>query len=181
MSHFYITTPIYYVNDVPHLGHAFCTIAADALARFHRAIGDDTLMLTGTDEHGLKVEQAAAARGLAPQQLADQVVERFRATWKHLGVSNDDFIRTTEARHRQLVAEVWRRMAEAGDIYKGSYEGWYCVSCEAYYPEGELLEGRLCPTHKREATWLSEPTYFFRMSRYQEALLDHFERNPRFV
>jgi methionyl-tRNA synthetase len=181
MPRFYISTPIYYVNDVPHLGHAYTTIAADALARFHRSIGDDTRFLTGTDEHGLKVEQAASERGLQPLQLADQVVERFRSTWKHLDIGNDDFIRTTEARHKEVVSELWRRMAARGDIYKGSYEGWYCVKCEAYYPEAELADGRLCPTHKSPATWLSEPTYFFRLSNYQQPLLEHFEKNPTFV
>ena len=181
MSRFYITTPIYYVNDVPHLGHAYTTIVADALARFHRALGDDTRMLTGTDEHGLKIEQAADARGMKPMELADQVVERFRSTWTHLDIANSDFIRTTEPRHKDVVQEMWRRIAAAGDIYPGSYEGWYCVSCEAYYPEDELAEGRLCPTHKTPATWLSEPTYFFRMSRYQDQLLEHFENNPGFV
>jgi methionyl-tRNA synthetase len=181
MSRFYITTPIYYVNDVPHLGHAYTTIAADALSRFHRMVGDDTRFLTGTDEHGLKVEQAAAARGLAPLALADQVVERFRATWIQLNIANDDFIRTTEARHKQVVADMWRRIDAAGDIYKGAYEGWYCVSCEAYYGEGDLAPGRLCPVHKREVSWLSEPTYFFRMSRYGERLLEHFDKNPSFV
>ncbi len=181
MPRFYISTPIYYVNDVPHLGHAYCTIAADALARFHRAVGDDTRFLTGTDEHGLKVEQAASERGLQPLQLADQVVERFRSTWSHLDIGNDDFIRTTEQRHKDVVQELWRRMAARGDIYKGSYEGWYCVKCEAYYPEAELADGRLCPIHKSPATWLSEPTYFFRMSRYQDALLEHFQKHPAFV
>jgi methionyl-tRNA synthetase len=181
MPRFYISTPIYYVNDVPHLGHAYTTIAADALARFHRAVGDDTRFLTGTDEYGLKVEQAAGARGLEPIALADRVVERFRSTWTHLDIENDDFIRTTEPRHKEVVQDLWRRMAASGDIYKGKYEGWYCVSCEAYYPEGELLDGRLCPTHKSPATWLSESTYFFRMSRYQKPLIEHFERNPTFV
>jgi methionyl-tRNA synthetase len=181
MSRFYITTPIYYVNDVPHLGHAYTTIVADALARFHRAVGDDTRFLTGTDEHGLKVEQAAAARELSPKQLADQVVERFRDTWRSLGIQNDDFIRTTDDRHKVVVSDIWRRIAAAGDIYKGSYQGWYCVSCEGYYPEDELIEGKLCPTHKREVTWLSEPTYFFRMSKYQDRLLEHFDNHPGFV
>jgi len=181
MTRFYITTPIYYVNDVPHLGHAYTTIAADALARFHRAIGDDTRFLTGTDEHGLKVEQAAAARGLSPLQLADQVVERFRDTWKQLDIANDDFIRTTETRHKQVVADIWKRIEAAGDIYKGSYEGWYCVSCEAYYGEGDLVEGKRCPVHKSEVSWLSEPTYFFRMSRYGDRLLEHFAKHPSFV
>jgi len=181
MSRFYISTPIYYVNDAPHLGHAYCTIAADALSRFHRAAGDDTRFLTGTDEHGIKVEQAASERGMTPIQLADDVVERFRSTWAHLDIANDDFIRTTEARHKEFVSELWRRMDARGDIYKGKYEGWYCVKCEAYYPEGELLEGQLCPTHKSPATWLSEPTYFFKLSKYAGPLLEHFEKNPGFV
>jgi methionyl-tRNA synthetase len=181
MTSFYITTPIYYVNDAPHLGHAYTTIAADALARFHRMRGDATRFLTGTDEHGLKIEQAAAARGLGPQALADEVVERFRATWKNLGIGNDDFIRTTEPRHKTIVADMWRRMVAAGDIYLGAYEGWYCVSCEAYYTEGQLEPGKLCPTHKKEVSWLSEPTYFFRLGRYQDQLLAHIERHPGFI
>jgi methionyl-tRNA synthetase len=181
MTRFYITTPIYYVNDVPHLGHAYTTIAADALSRFHRMVGDDTRFLTGTDEHGLKVEQAAAAKNLSPLKLADQVVERFRETWVQMNIANDDFIRTTEPRHKQVVADIWKRIDAAGDIYKGAYEGWYCVSCEAYYGEGDLVEGRRCPVHKREVSWLSEPTYFFRMSRYGDRLLEHFEKNPSFV
>jgi methionyl-tRNA synthetase len=181
MTRFYITTPIYYVNDVPHLGHAYTTMVADALARFHRSVGDDTRFLTGTDEHGLKVEQAAGGKGLSPLQLADQVVERFRSTWVQMNIGNDDFIRTTEPRHKQVVADIWRRIEAAGDIYKGAYEGWYCVSCEAYYGEGDLLAERRCPVHKSEVSWLSEPTYFFRMSRYGDRLLEHFERNPGFV
>jgi methionyl-tRNA synthetase len=181
MSSFYITTPIYYVNDAPHLGHAYTTIAADALARFHRAIGDDTRFLTGTDEHGQKVEEAARSQNLTPQALADSVVERFRATWVNLDIQNDDFIRTTESRHKVVVAELWRRMKAKGDIYLDSYQGWYCVACEAFYPESQLEGERLCPVHKREATWVSEPSYFFRMSKYQEPLLRHFEQNPAFV
>ena len=181
MTGFYITTPIYYVNDVPHLGHAYTTIVADALARYHRSIGEDTRFLTGTDEHGLKVEQAANERGLAPLAHADQVVERFRATWRQLDIGNDDFIRTTEPRHAEVVQEIWRRIAARGDIYKGSYEGWYCVACEAYYAEADLAEGKTCPTHKRAVSWLSEPTYFFKMSAYGDKLLEHFENNPGFV
>jgi methionyl-tRNA synthetase len=182
LASFYVTTPIYYVNDAPHLGHAYTTIAADALARFHRMRpGTDTRFLTGTDEHGLKIEQAAQARGLSPQALADEVVERFRATWKNHDVSNDDFIRTTQPRHKAVVAELWQKMAAAGDIYLGAYEGWYCVSCEAYYPEGQLEGDKLCPTHKTPATWLSEPTYFFRLERYQQRLLEHIELHPGFI
>ncbi len=178
---FYITTPIYYVNDVPHLGHAYTTIAADALARYHRARERDTYFLTGTDEHGQKIEEAATARGKTPQALADDVVERFRDTWRVLAVSEDDFIRTTEARHKRVVADMWNRLEAAGDIYLGRYDGWYCVSCEAYYAAGNLEDGDRCPVHKRPAAWVSEPSYYFRMSRYEQALLRHFEENPTFV
>ena len=178
---FYITTPIYYVNDVPHLGHAYTTIAADALARFHRARGADTYFLTGTDEHGQKIEEAATARGKTPQALADEVVERFRSTWDALAVRHDDFIRTTEDRHKRVVADMWKRIEDAGDIELGRYDGWYCVSCEAYYGENNLEADRNCPVHKRPAEWVSEPSYYFRMSRYQDALLRHFEANPQFV
>ncbi len=178
---YYITTPIYYVNDVPHLGHAYTTIAADALARFQRARGVDTFFLTGTDEHGQKIEEAAKQRGQQPIELADAVVARFREMWQRMDIANDDFIRTTEDRHHRIVEEVWRRIAAAGDIELGSYEGWYCVACEAFYPESQLDEGRLCPTHKREATWVSEPSYFFRMSRYQDRLLEHIAAHPEFI
>ncbi len=178
---YYITTPIYYVNDVPHLGHAYTTIAADALARFHRSRGDDTYFLTGTDEHGQKIEEAATSRGKTPQGLADEVVERFRATWDTLSIRHDDFIRTTEDRHKRVVADMWRRIEAAGDIYLGRYDGWYCVSCEAYYAEGALEDDQSCPVHKRPAKWVSEPSYYFRMSRFQDALLDHFDKHPEFV
>ena len=178
---FYITTPIYYVNDVPHLGHAYTTIVADALARYHRARGTDTRFLTGTDEHGQKIEEVAQKRGLEPKAHADEVVERFRATWQNLDIAHDDFIRTTEPRHEAVVAEVWRRMAAAGDVYLGEYEGLYCVSCEAFYTEGQLDAGELCPTHKRAVTRVKEPSYFFRLSRYQEPLLAHIDANPDFI
>ncbi len=183
---FYITTPIYYVNDVPHLGHAYTTIAADALARFHRMRGESTYLLTGTDEHGQKIEEAASRRGKAPQELADEVVVRFRQTWEMLGISHDDFIRTTEPRHKQVVEQMWRRMVDSGDIYLGSYDGWYCVSCEAFYPENQLEDAadgkkNSCPIHKAACTWVSEPSYFFRMSRYGEALARYIETHPEFV
>jgi methionyl-tRNA synthetase len=182
MKHFYITTPIYYVNDAPHLGHAYTTIVADALARFHRMRGVDTRLLTGTDEHGQKIEQAAAEKGLTPIALADQVVERFRTTWQKLDIQLDDFIRTTEERHKRVVSELWRRIAAKGDIYLAHYEGWYCVSCEAYYTESQLGEGHACPTHKKPVTWVAkEPSYFFRMSNYQDALLAHIEHHPHFI
>lgn len=178
---FYITTPIYYVNDVPHLGHAYTTIAADALARFFRARGADTRFLTGTDEHGQKIEDAAKARNTTPRALADDVVTRFRDTWKNLNIANDDFIRTTEERHQKVVSEIWRRMHEAGDLYLDAYRGFYCVACEAFYTEGQLEAGNTCPTHKREVSWVEEPSYFFRLSKYEQPLLDHIERHPDFV
>jgi methionyl-tRNA synthetase len=178
---FSITTPIYYVNDVPHIGHAYTTIVADAFARFHRARGDDTYFLTGTDEHGQKIEEAALSRGKTPQGLADEVVERFRSTWETLSIRHDDFIRTTEERHKRVVADMWQRIKAAGDIYLGRYEGWYCVACEAYYAENNLETDRTCPVHKRPAEWVSEPSYYFRMSRFQDALLEHFEKHPEFV
>ncbi len=184
MSTYYITTPIYYVNDVPHLGTAFCTMVTDTFARYHRARGEDVRFLTGTDEHGQKIQRAAQAAGKTPIEHADGVVSRFRAAWKHLDISHDDFIRTTEARHKKVVQELWRRIDRAGDIYLGSYEGWYCVRCEAFYTDGQLEgEGdeKICPTHKAEVDWVEEPSFFFAMSKYQDRLLKHFEDNPEFV
>jgi methionyl-tRNA synthetase len=179
-SGFYVTTPIYYVNDVPHLGHAYTTIVADALARYHRALGESVWFLTGTDEHGQKIEEAAEKKRLKPIQLADQVVARFRETWSALHVSHDDFIRTTEERHERVVLELWRRMHERGDLCLGEYEDWYCVGCEAFYTEGQLVDGR-CPTHERPVTRLKEASYFFALSRYQEPLLRHYEEHPEFI
>lgn len=178
---FYITTPIYYVNAEPHLGHAYATIAADALARFHRARGEDTYFLTGTDEHGQKIEQAAQKQNRPPLEWADAVVAKYRATFEHLNIANDDFIRTTEDRHKQFVGGLWERIVERGDIYEGAYEGHYCVGCEAFYTEAQLDDDKRCPTHQTKAEWVSEPSYFFRMSKYQDALLKHFEDNPGFV
>jgi methionyl-tRNA synthetase len=178
---FYVTTPIYYVNDVPHIGHAYTTIAADVLARHQRALGRQVRFLTGTDEHGQKIDKAAREQGLEPIQLADRVVERFRALWERLGMSQDDFIRTTESRHEQVVALLWRRLLEAGDIYLGAYEGWYCTGCEEYYTETVLDEGKRCPIHKTPVERLQEKSYFFRMSKYTQALLDHIEANPDFI
>ncbi|HUH00667.1 MAG TPA: methionine--tRNA ligase [Kofleriaceae bacterium] len=181
MPPFYITTPIYYVNDVPHLGHAYTTIVADALSRFHRMRGDDTYFLTGTDEHGQKIEEAADKRGVTPIELADRVVERFRETWTNLGIANDDFIRTTEDRHKAVVSEVWRRIEQRGDITLGAYKGWYCVPCEAFYPETQLVDGTQCPIHKSAASWVEEPSYFFAMSKYQDRLLQHIADHPNFI
>jgi methionyl-tRNA synthetase len=181
MNAFYITTPIYYVNDIPHLGHAYTTVVADVLAHYHRARGRQVFFLTGTDEHGQKIERAASERGTKPLRLADQVVTRFKETWNNLNIRNDDFIRTTEPRHKEVVQRLWMRMKEAGDIYLGEYDGLYCVGCEEYYTEGQLEGGKLCPVHGTEVEHLKQESYFFRMSRYQQPLLDHFEANPGFV
>lgn len=182
---FYITTPIYYVNDVPHLGHAYTTICADALARFHRMRGEPTRFLTGTDEHGQKVEEAAQKRGVTPRQHVDDVAPRFANTWRRLAISNDDFIRTTEPRHAHVLRALWRRLVESGDLYLASYQGWYCVGCEAFYNESALTkEGSefLCPTHKRPVQWVDkERTWFFRMSKYQQPLLDYIAAHPDFI
>lgn len=180
-TRFYVSTPIYYINDVPHLGTAYSTIAADVLARYHRVRGHDTWFLTGTDEHGLKIERAAKERGLSPQAFADEMSAPFRDAWTKLGCSFDDFIRTTEPRHEERVGEIWKRVEKSGDLYLGAYEGWYCVGCEAYYTEKELLPGNLCPDHKRPAERVREPSYFFRLSKYQDRLLELYEKSPEFV
>src|SRR5436309_3268212 len=184
---FYITTPIYYVNDVPHLGHAYTTIVADTLARFHRMRGDDTRFLTGTDEHGQKVEEAANKRGLTPQQLVDQVAPRFDETWKTLGIDRYRFIRTTSDKHKKVVGELWKRIRKHNpeDLYLASYQGWYCVGCEAFYTESQLVKDGdtfCCAIHKSPVNWLDkERSWFFRLSRYAEPLLAHIERNPDFI
>lgn len=179
-SSFYISTPIYYVNDVPHLGHAYTTIVADALARYNRSRNKKVFFLTGTDEHGQKIERAAQKLKESPQILADQVFIRFKETWKNLNISNDDFIRTTEPRHIKVVQAIWKRMMDAGDIYLGDYDGLYCVGCEEYYTEGQAEDGG-CPVHGTKLERLKQPSYFFRMSRYQDRLLQHFEKYPDFV
>ncbi|WP_438026582.1 methionine--tRNA ligase [Sorangium sp. So ce233] len=181
-SRFYVTTPIYYINDVPHLGTAYTTIAADVLCRYHRLRGHESRMLTGTDEHGLKIQRAAEARGIAPGAHADEIAAAFRATWPKLGCAPDDFIRTSEPRHKKGVQELWRRIQARGDIYLGHYEGLYCVGCEAYYTEKDLQQpGNICPLHNRPAESVKEESYFFRLSSYADALLDFYKRNPTFV
>ncbi len=181
MPFFYVTTPIYYVNDLPHIGHSYTTIVADVVARYRRLAGDEVHFLTGTDEHGQKIERAAAERDMAPIELADQVVARYRELWPQLAISHDDFIRTTEARHRAGVEELVRRIEAAGDLYLGRHEGWYCVACEIFYTEKELLAGRRCPVHETAAEWRSEENVFFRLTRYQEPLLAWYEAHPDFV
>lgn len=181
MSRFYVTTPIYYINDVPHLGTAYTTILADVISRYHRLRAQDTWALTGTDEHGLKIERAAEERGVPTEQFADQAAGPFKKMWPQLGCEFDDFIRTTEGRHTEAVQELWRRVRDNGDLYLGKYEGWYCVRCEAYYTERDLAPGNKCPDHKVEAERLAEPSYFFKLSQYEERLLAFYESHPDFV
>lgn len=177
-KNFYITTPIYYVNDVPHIGHAYTTIAADAMARYKRMRGYDVMFVTGTDEHGQKIQQAASARGLSAQELVDSVVVNFRELWERLLITNNDFIRTTEKRHEKVVQWIFERLREQGDIYTGSYEGWYCVPCETYFTENQAAQGMTCPDCGRPLEKMTEESYFFRMSRYQKPLLEYYEEHP---
>ncbi len=181
-NRFYVTTPIYYINDVPHLGTAYTTIAADVLARYHRLRGDETRFLTGTDEHGLKIQRVAAEQGLDPQVYADGLSAKFRAAWPRLGCAPDDFIRTTEERHMRGAQKLWSTIKDAGHIYLGHYEGLYCVACEAYYTEKELaLTPGLCPVHKTPVETVKEESYFFKLSAFQDKLLAYYEAHPDFV
>ncbi|MEA2792475.1 MAG: methionyl-tRNA synthetase [Acetobacteraceae bacterium] len=181
---FFITTPIYYVNGAPHIGHAYTSIAADVMARFKRLDGYDVFFLTGTDEHGQKVEQAAAAAGVDPQTYTDQISADFRAMTDAMGVSYDDWIRTTEERHSLSCAELWRRIERNGDIYLGHYEGWYAIRDEAFYDESELStrpDGSKVAPSGAPVEWVREPSYFFRLSAFQDRLLKHYEENPEFI
>lgn len=177
---FYVTTPIYYVNDVPHIGHAYTTLACDVISRYKRSRGFDVYFLTGTDEHGQKVETAANANGETPLELADRVVKRFQALWDKLNISHNDFIRTTQERHKRAVSEQFTKLEAKGDIYLGEYEDWYCTPCETFWTETQLMEGN-CPDCGRQTTKLKEESYFFRMSKYGDALLKHIEENPDFI
>ena len=177
---FYLTTPIYYVNDVPHLGNAYTTVAADFIARWQRLAGREVCFLTGTDEHGLKMARTAAAKGLEPKAWADQIVPRWIELWELLDISNDDFIRTTEERHERPVQTFWQALYDKGEVYLGTYEGLYCVGCEAFKTPDELVDGR-CPLHGTEPEVVKEDNYFFPLSKYAERLIDLYEGNPRFV
>lgn len=179
MKRFYITTPIYYVNDKPHLGTAYCTLTADILNRFHRLFGEETYFLTGTDEHGQKVQQAAEKRGLTPQQHCDDMVKNFKNAWQDLNVDYSQFIRTTSDFHKKVVQDCLQKLWDKGEIYEDTYEGWYSVSEEIFYTEKELVNGK-SPTG-REVTKIAEKNYFFRMSKYQQKLIDYIETNPRFI
>jgi methionyl-tRNA synthetase len=178
-SHF-ITTPIYYVNDLPHIGHIFTTTVVDTLARYWRMAGHDVFFLTGTDEHGQKIERAARKEGITPLQLADRVVAHYRQLRDQLGFSYDDFVRTTEDRHTRGVEELIRRM-DPDDFYTAVHEGWYCSGCETFYTEKELLSDKRCPVHETPVEWKSEQNIFFRLSKYQQPLLDLYEQHPEFV
>lgn len=178
---FYVTTPIYYVNDVPHIGHAYTTVAADVLARYRRLRGDRVRFLTGTDEHGQKVARAAAERGLDPQAHCDDILPRWTELLDLLDISNDDFIRTTEPRHQDRVQEFMQRLYEQGDLYKSTYAGPYCVRCEAYYSESELDEQGRCRIHLQPVERLEQENWFFRLSRYAPALLELYDTHPEFV
>jgi methionyl-tRNA synthetase len=180
-ARFYVTTPIYYINDVPHLGTAYTTIAADVLARYQRLRGREAFFLTGTDEHGLKLERVAKEQKLEPKVFADTMSAPFRETWPRLECDYSAFVRTTDPDHERQVQEVWERVHKKGDLYLGSYEGWYCVGCEVYYTEKELEPGGVCPLHKVPAERIREPTYFFRLSAYADKLLALYESQPSFV
>ena len=176
---YYITTPIYYVNDKPHIGHAYTTIATDVIARFKRMDGYDLMFLTGTDEHGLKVNKSAELAGIDPQTFVDQVSQNFRDLMPILNVTPDRFIRTTESAHKKAAQEIWNRLIASGDIYLGSYEGWYSMRDEAFYAESELVDGK-APTGA-PVEWLEEPSYFFRLSKWQEPLLTFYEQHSDFI
>lgn len=177
---FYLTTAIDYVNSEPHIGTAYEKIAADAISRFRRMQGYDTYFLMGNDEHSLNVFKEARAQDLDPQDYCDRMAAKFRETWAKLDIAYDDFIRTTEDRHVAAVEEIFRRINDRGDIYKGKYEGWYCVSCEAFVQEKDLVDGK-CPNHQKEPQWLTEDSYFFALSKYRDRLLAHIRESPSFI
>jgi methionyl-tRNA synthetase len=177
---FYVTTPIYYPNDVPHLGHAYTTIAADVLARWNKLLGKDIFFLTGTDEHGKKIAQTAEKAGKEPKEFVDALIPEFKSAWEKLNIKYDRFIRTTDKDHEKIVQQVLDIVNKKGDIYLGSYEGLYCTSCEAYYTEKDAVDG-CCPIHKRTLDVLKEESYFFKLSKYQKPLLELYKKNPDFL
>lgn len=180
MDSFYITTPIYYVNAKPHLGHAYTTIVADSMNRFHKLLGDETFFLTGTDEHGDKIVQAAEKGGQTPREYVDEISAMFSGLWPGLQIENDDFIRTTQERHIKCVQEVLQKVYDKGDIYFGEYGGHYCFGCERFYTEKELVDGK-CPQHETVPEYIAEKNYFFKMSKYQDWLIGHINANPDFI
>ena len=177
---FYITTPIYYPSDNLHIGHAYCTTIADTVARYHRAKGEDVFFLTGSDEHGLKIQRKAAEKGITPIQYVDAIVANFKKLWKMLNTSNNDFIRTSEERHHKVVQAVLQKIYDQGDIYKKNYEGLYCVPCESYWLERQLVDGK-CPDCGRPVEKMAEESYFFKLSKYQDRILEYIETHPDFI
>lgn len=180
METIYITTPLYYVNAEPHLGHTYTTVVADTLKRFYRAQGYETFLLTGTDEHGDKIAQAAAADGTTPKEYADRISNLFRSTWDTCGIAYDHFIRTTDVYHKDYVQKILQRIYDAGEIYFGEYGGFYCYGCERFYTEKELIDGK-CPDHQTAPEYISEKNYFFRMSKYQQQLIETIQSKPDFI
>jgi methionyl-tRNA synthetase len=179
---FYITTPIYYPSAKLHIGHTYCTTIADSLARYHRLKGDDVMFLTGSDEHGQKIQRAAEAKGMTPIEYVDEIVALFQQLWKKLNISNDDFIRTTEKRHEIVVQELIQKSFDNGDIYKSQYEGWYCTPCETFWPENKLPEGKhVCPDCGRPLELVKEESYFLKMSKYADRWMKFIEENPDFI
>lgn len=181
MNNFYVTTPIYYVNGDPHVGSAYTTIAADVMARYQKLAGKNVYFLTGTDEHGQKVEQTAKEKGLDPQAWTDKMAPVFQKLWSALNIDYSDFIRTTEDRHKASVKKILKKVYEKGDIYKGEYEGQYCISCETFFPENQIVTPGHCPDCGKKLSTVKEESYFFKMSKYQDALLKHIEENPDFI
>ncbi len=179
-STFYITTPIYYPIDKLHIGHSYTTVAADAMARFKRMTGYDVMFLTGTDEHGQKIENIAKKHGISPKEYVDGIVEGIKKLWKLMDISYDDFIRTTEERHQAVVQKIFKKLYDQGDIYKGEYQGWYCTPCESFWTEHQLAEGN-CPDCGRPVQLVKEEAYFFRLSKYQDRLIEHIETHPEFI
>ncbi|RXJ00896.1 methionine--tRNA ligase [Anaerobacillus alkaliphilus] len=177
---FYLTTPIYYPSDKLHIGHAYTTVAGDAMARYKRLRGYDVMYLTGTDEHGQKIERKAEEKGVSPQQFVDEIVSGIQDLWKKLDISYDDFIRTTETRHKEIVQQIFQRLLDQGDIYLDEYEGWYCTPCESFYTERQLKDGN-CPDCNRQVEKVREKSYFFKMSKYADRLLKYYEDNPGFI
>ncbi|MBI2040586.1 MAG: methionine--tRNA ligase [DPANN group archaeon] len=178
---FYITTAIDYTNSLPHIGHSYQKVLADVLKRWHQSLGYDSLYLTGTDEHGLKIQRAAQAANKEPQDFVDDIAAEFQKAWKKLNINYDIFLRTTSEQHKKAVKEFIKRIAKKGDIYKGAYEGLYCVGCETFYTEKDLINGKVCPIHKNEAELIKEESYFFKLSKYQKKLLELYENNPEFI
>lgn len=178
---FYVTTPIYYPSAKLHIGHAYCTTLCDTIARYHRLKGDETYFLTGTDEHGEKIQKNAEKAGKTPQQFVDEIVDGVKKLWTSLQISNDDYIRTTEKRHIEVVQKIFSRLLKQDDIYLGEYEGWYCTPCESFWTDTQVGEEHLCPDCGRPVHKDKEKAYFFRTSKYSERLLDFYAKNPDFI